>query len=81
MRLVVNRPQEPGTTGEPLAPHTDAVRPALTLIQGGRVRPRKVGPAAAGPRETADGCLEPELKIEEVPIYLRPIPAWVPRLW
>jgi hypothetical protein len=81
VRLVVNRPQDPGTTGEPSAPHADAVRPALTLIHGGRARPRRVGPAAARPRDTADGSLELELKIEEVPIYLRPIPAWVPRLW
>ena len=80
MRLVVSRPQEPGTTGEARTPRADADRPALTLIQGGRPRPRKVG---ARPPETAAGTpeLELELKIEEVPIYLRPIPAWVPRLW
>jgi hypothetical protein len=79
---VVNRSQGKGTAGEPSAPRAGASRPALTLIQGGLSRPRRVGPVAGRPRESAAAASpEPELRIEEIPIYLRPIPAWVPRLW
>ncbi len=79
MRLVVSQAVEKMSEGP---------RPALTLLQGGLARPTRLGPtrpaapaAAPTPRPTPAPRAAPVLRIEEIPIYLRPIPAWVPRLW
>jgi hypothetical protein len=61
-------------------------RPALRIVQGGRARPRRwvAPPENAGSldaRETPAETALPVHDLDDVPIYLRPIPAWVPRLW
>jgi hypothetical protein len=53
-------------------------RPALTLIQGGA--PRR-GHRAASARLEVAPAPTPRPVAEEVPVYLKPIPSWVPRLW
>jgi len=60
----------------------DARRPALRVIQGGRVRtPRRLAtPAGAAPAVPAPEP-GPLPDLGEIPVYLRPIPAWLPRLW
>ena len=58
-------------------------RPVLRVIQGGVTRRRRLEPPGA-PRPASDPVAEAEeapLRLEELPIYLRPIPAWLPRLW
>jgi hypothetical protein len=71
VRLVVNR----------ALPKQDEARCPPPVPSGVRTaRPRRPAPAHgdAGARATAGRA---RLRIEEIPIYLRPIPAWVPRLW
>lgn len=78
MRLVVNQSVE--KVGDAPARRPDEPRPTLRLIQGGLARPKRVSPKANEAAPPAPRA-EPVLRIEEIPIYLRPIPAWVPRLW
>ena len=80
MRLVVNQTLE--KEGGAPARRPEGPRPALTLLQGGLARPKRLGPTRpAAPAAAPTPRAEPVLRIEEIPIYLRPIPAWVPRLW
>jgi hypothetical protein len=82
VKLVVDRDSE-REDGANLS-GTEWSRPRLTVIPGGLARPRRLEP----PRPTAERSPrvevaepEPSLDLDEVTIYLRPIPAWVPRLW
>lgn len=82
MKLVIDHARDPEHTPRP----DDGSRAALRLVQGGRARPsRLVAPSEPrGPRDTREIPAEavlPVVDLDEMPIYLRPIPAWVPRLW
>ena len=80
MRLVVSQPVEKmGDAGSARRP--DTPRPTLTLLRGGLARPKRLGRAGSPAPEPAPPPTEPGLRVEEIAIYLRPIPAWVPRLW
>jgi hypothetical protein len=53
----------------------------LRVIQGGVTRRRRLESLGA-PRPAADPVAEEApLHLEEMTIYLRSIPAWLPRLW
>ncbi len=80
MRLVVNRALPKQGDEEP-APRPAGARPPLRVLQGGLARPRRLGASAPATPAPERPQAEPVLRIEEIPIYLRPIPAWVPRLW
>jgi hypothetical protein len=82
VKLVIDHAREPRQTPSPDA----GSRPTLRVIQGGLTRPsRRVPPPS--PRDLPDPQEQPTeatpapVDLDEVPIYLRPIPAWVPRLW
>lgn len=82
MKLVIDHAREPRQT-----PTTDdGSRPALRVIQGGLSRTSRLAPPP-GPGDLRDPQEQPTevtpapVDLDDVPIYLRPIPAWVPRLW
>jgi hypothetical protein len=79
VKLIVDRARDPEYTP---APDTGS-RPALRILQGGLARPSRLAPPPA-PRDSQAEPTElvlPSVDLDDVPIYLRPIPAWVPRLW
>jgi hypothetical protein len=82
VKLVVDHAHDPGYTRGP----DDGSRPALRLLQCGLARPSRLV-APPEPRDRRDAPEEPTeatlppVDLDDVPIYLRPIPAWVPRLW
>jgi len=73
---------------EPGVDQPGRTRPVLRVIQGGVARPRRLEPPGA-PKPAPERLeSEPEfeseeapLRVDDVPIYLRPMPAWLPRLW
>ena len=82
VKLVVDHAREPRHTRTP----DDGSRPALRLVQGGVSRPPRLVPPSAprDPRDMHEGrtdAVPASVELDDVPIYLRPIPAWVPRLW
>jgi hypothetical protein len=70
--------QQPRT--EAPEPARGRARPVLRVIQGGVTRRRRLDPPGAQ-RPTPDPEPEETPLFDETPIYLRPIPAWLPRLW
>lgn len=79
MKLVVDHALSP-EDGAPSGA-TVGERPALRVIQGGRARPRHLAAPRLPEKRGAAAEPEPVIDFDEVPIVLRPIPAWVPRLW
>jgi hypothetical protein len=78
MKLVVDHALSP-VEGTPSGPMGE--RPTLRVIQGGRTRAKHLAePRPAEKRATAAEA-QPVIDFDEMPIVLRPIPAWVPRLW
>jgi len=82
VKLVIDHARDPGYTPGP----DDGSRPTLRVVQGGLSRPSRLvaPPEPRGSRDVAEGPTEtipPAVDLDEVPIFLRPIPAWVPRLW
>jgi hypothetical protein len=83
VKLVVDHARNPRQTPIP----DDGSRPALRLVQGGLTRPSRLVPPSPSPRDPRDLQEEPTqvtpapVDLDDMPIYLRPIPAWVPRLW
>ncbi|MBI3454301.1 MAG: hypothetical protein HY002_00745 [Candidatus Rokubacteria bacterium] len=81
MELLIQDPVDAAPGARPEGP-VDRPRPVLTVIQGGAPRRKRnrlsrsvPPPAAPAPDD------QQQMAVEEVPIYLRPIPPWVPRLW
>jgi len=70
---------------EPGVDQPERTRPVLRVIQGGVARPRRLEPPGAvrPAPERLESDLDDEvpLRVDDVPIYLRPMPAWLPRLW
>jgi hypothetical protein len=82
VRHVTSQSQKPRP--EAPEPNPASARPALRVIQGGVTRRRRLEKPGA-PRPASDPVAEVEeeapLGLEEMTIYLRAIPAWLPRLW
>ena len=81
MRHVTSPSQKP--SAETSEAHPGNPRPVLRVIQGGVTRRRRLEPPGA-PRPSSEPVTEGEdapLRAEEMTICLRPIPAWLPRLW
>jgi len=55
-------------------------RPTLTVIQGGAPRRPRTGRSTTSRLAVAPPAA-PDPRLDEVAVYLRPIPSWVPRLW
>ena len=63
-------------------PHPGSTRPVLRVIQGGVTRRRRLEPPGAPRPAVAPAArAEDAVRSEETTICLRPIPAWLPRLW
>ena len=79
MREVTSSPSvEPGVD------QPEHTRPVLRIFQGGVARPRRLEPPGAvkpAPEHLESELDEAPLRVDDVPIYLRPMPAWLPRLW
>ncbi|HEV8307990.1 MAG TPA: hypothetical protein VGW35_10010 [Methylomirabilota bacterium] len=81
LELLVSRPAD-ATPGSDPDRRVDWPRPELKLLQGGRARPKRLGPPTAPPPGAERPSDAPSrIMLPEVPIYLRPIPSWLPRLW
>jgi hypothetical protein len=82
VKLVIDHARDPRYAPSP----GDGPRPTLRVVQGGLSRPSRLV-APAEPRGSRDvpeeptEAIPPAVDLNEVPIFLRPIPAWVPRLW
>jgi hypothetical protein len=68
-----------GPSGADRPDTTDWPRPTLTVIQGGA--PRRPRSRSQATRLALAPPAERRPEAEEIPVYLRPIPSWVPRLW
>ena len=86
LRLLVREMKEPAAKSDtPAGAGAErpaaAPRPALKVLQGGA--PRRSRPARPAIRLTVapPSPTKPDPRAEEIPVYLRPIPSWVPRLW
>jgi hypothetical protein len=80
VELRVLRRDGEGRGGVEPAEKADWPRPELTVIQGGA--PRRVRSRSRAMRMALEAPPAEQLaEVEEIPVYLRPIPSWVPRLW
>jgi hypothetical protein len=79
MKLVVDHAKDHGDSA--VLRDDAGTRPALRIIEGGRARPSRLAAPRTTPAPPAPAPSETVLDLDEVTIYLRPIPAWVPRLW
>jgi hypothetical protein len=79
MKLVVDHALSQ-VDGAPSGP-TAGERPTLRVIQGGRACSKRLAEPRPPAKQAVAAQPEPVIDFDEVPMVLRPLPAWVPRLW